>query len=83
MYALVYFWTGSVSAAFVAGLLFGIHPGRIGDPAHPYVHGNQWTPLALLFAHRLFARRRGGTLPVSRSSWVSRCWRASMRCSGS
>ena len=41
MYALVYFWTGSVSAAFVAGLLFGMHPGRIGDPVHPYVHGKR------------------------------------------
>jgi hypothetical protein len=58
MYALVHYWTASPGAAFVAGLLFAIHPNRVVDPGHPFVHGNQWTPLALLFAHRLFVRRR-------------------------
>jgi hypothetical protein len=58
MYALVLHWTGSVPAALVAGLLFGFHPARLGDPEHPYVHANQWTPLALLFAHRLVVGRR-------------------------
>lgn len=58
MYALVYAWTGSAAAALVAGALFGFHPMRLGDPAHPVVAGNQWTPLALLAAHRLFTFRR-------------------------
>jgi hypothetical protein len=56
MYALGYAWTKSVGAAFVAGLLFGFHPARISDPVHLNVVGNAWTPLALLFAHRLFQR---------------------------
>lgn len=58
MYALVATWTRSAAAAFVAGLLFAFHPTRILDTPHPYVHGDQWTPLALFFAHRLFTRRR-------------------------
>jgi hypothetical protein len=58
MYALVHYWTRSPGAAFVAGLLFAFHPSRSGSPGNPFVHGNQWTPLALLFAHRLFAEGR-------------------------
>jgi len=61
MYALVRYWTDSTAAALVAGFLFAFQPSRIGDPAHPFVHGDQWTPLVLLFAHRLF---REGT-------WIS------------
>lgn len=58
MYALVFSWTRSALAALVTGLLFAFHPARIGDPAHPYVYGNLWTPLALLFAQRLFVGAR-------------------------
>lgn len=58
MYALALAWTGSVPAAFVAGLLFAFNPARLANPAHPFVHGNLWTPLALLAAERLFTRRR-------------------------
>ena len=54
MYALVFELGGSAAAAFVAALLFALHPKRILDVAHPDVHGNHWMPLALLFAHRLF-----------------------------
>ena len=53
MYALSRHFTGSPAAAFVAGLLFELAPRRLADPAHPYVHGDLWTPLALLFFHRL------------------------------
>jgi len=60
MYALAFFWTRDASAAFVAGLLFGFHPARLGDPGHPYLYANLWAPLLLLFAHRLFARQRWG-----------------------
>jgi hypothetical protein len=56
VYALVVNWTNDVGAAFVAGLLFGFHPIRVGDPMHPFVIGYQWIPLALLFARRLFER---------------------------
>jgi hypothetical protein len=31
---------------------------RLGDPQHPFVHADHWTPFALLFLQRLFA---GGT----------------------
>ena len=58
MYALAFFWTRDVGAAFVAGLLFAFHPARLGDPGHPYLYANQWLPLVLLFAHRTFAYAR-------------------------
>jgi hypothetical protein len=58
MYALVYHWTENVPAAFVAGCFFAFHFLKTGDPVHPYVHANQWTVLALLFAHRLFTHGR-------------------------
>ncbi len=54
MYALSYAFTRSAAAAFVAGLLFMLVPGRIVDPSHPYVHGDLWAPLVVLFLHRLF-----------------------------
>lgn len=57
MYALALHWTGSMPAAFVAGTLFAFNAARLSNPAHPFVHGNLWTPLALLFAERLFSRR--------------------------
>lgn len=58
MYALAFFWTRDAAAAFVAGVAFGFHPARLGDPAHPYLYANAWAPLVLLFAHRLFAHCR-------------------------
>jgi len=58
MYALALYWTRSVPAAFVAGLVFAFNAARLSNPAHPFVHGNLWTPLALLFVHRLFAQQR-------------------------
>lgn len=58
MYALVRYWTASAGAAFVAGLVFAFHPARFMDPVHLYAEGNHWTPLALLFAHRLFVTAR-------------------------
>ncbi|MEW6273343.1 MAG: hypothetical protein AB1689_29035 [Thermodesulfobacteriota bacterium] len=54
MYALSWSFTRSAASAFVAGLLFLLVPGRIIDPSHPYVHGDLWAPLMLLFLHRLF-----------------------------
>jgi hypothetical protein len=58
MYALVREWTGSELAALTAGFLFAFEPGRIGDPVHPFVHGDLWFPLVFLFAHRLSERGR-------------------------
>ncbi len=58
MYALAYYWTGSFAAAFIAGLLFGLHPQRLNNPAHLFGFGNGWSAIALLAAHRLFDRER-------------------------
>ncbi len=58
MYILVFALTRSVPAALVGGLLFGLHPFRSEDVAHPYVVANYWTPLALLFAYRLMRDAR-------------------------
>jgi hypothetical protein len=58
MYALSWRFTRNAAAAFVAGLLFLLVPGRIVDPSHPYVHGDLWVPLVLLFLHRLFVFER-------------------------
>ena len=49
-------FTRSDAAAFVAGLLFCLEPGRIRDAGHPFIHGDLWAPLALLFLDRTFAR---------------------------
>jgi hypothetical protein len=57
-YAAVFSWTRSAGAALVGGLLVGFHPLRINNPLHPYLMAYQGTALALLFAHRLFIRRR-------------------------
>lgn len=43
-------------AAFVAGLLFGFSTARIEDVAHPFAYADLWTPPAMLFLLRLFAR---------------------------
>lgn len=58
MYALAIHWTGSAAAAWIAGFLFGFHPMRLTDLAHPSVVGNEWIPAVLLSLHLLFTRRR-------------------------
>jgi len=58
MFALTLHFTRSVPAAFVAGLLFCLEPGRLRDSGHPYIYGDIWTPLAMLYLHRTFARGR-------------------------
>ncbi len=57
MYALAWAFTRSSTAAFVAGLFVCLTHARIVDPVHPYLQGDIWTPLALLFLYRLFERR--------------------------
>lgn len=54
MYFLSLRFTRSAGAAFIAGLVFALVPGRLIDPSHPYVHGDLWAPAVLLFLHRLF-----------------------------
>src|SRR5581483_6816615 len=58
MFRLASYWTASAGAAFVAGALFAFQPARLIDPAHPFVHGDLWAPLVLLYGHRTFYDRR-------------------------
>jgi hypothetical protein len=58
MYCLVYHWTRNGYAAFLAGFLFAFQQTRLAGLMRPFVVGNEWTPLALLFADRLFRRGR-------------------------
>lgn len=58
MYTLAFYWTRSFPAAFVAGLLFALHPNRLNNPAHLFLFANAWSALALLATHRLFDRGR-------------------------
>jgi hypothetical protein len=53
MYALAYHWTRTFPAALVAGAAYLFVPARLQYVAWPGIVGNQWTPLVLLFAHRL------------------------------
>lgn len=54
MFAFVFHTTRNGWAAFLAGLLYGVHHYRVTDPVHAFVHGDMWLPLGLLCVHRLF-----------------------------
>lgn len=58
MYLLVARWTGEPAAGWVAGLLFGFMPVRLGHIGHPSVWDISWTVFALYFAERLSSRGR-------------------------
>jgi len=58
MFALVRAWTGSVTAAVVAGLAYGFHPLKLSDPIHLYVPDTAWTVFALFFFVRWLERGR-------------------------
>lgn len=58
MHLLVRAWTGSAAAGLVAGIVYGLHPAKISDVAHPYVTDTAWTVLAMYFATRFFDRGR-------------------------
>lgn len=55
MYAFSYHYVRDPIAAFVAGLSFALTLSRVFDAAHPFAYADMWTPLAMLFLHRLFA----------------------------
>ena len=55
MYAFSRHYLRDPAAAFVAGLLFALSMPRVFDAAHPFAYADLWTPLAMLFLHRLFA----------------------------
>jgi hypothetical protein len=56
MFLCAYDFTRSAPAAFIAGLLFCLEPARLEDTGHPFVHGDLWAPLALIYLRRTFAR---------------------------
>jgi hypothetical protein len=58
MFALALYWTGSVPASFVAGLLFAFHPSRALNLIHLAVAGNHWAPFVLLCFENVLARAR-------------------------
>lgn len=58
MYALAWYWTRDAGAAFLAGLMYEILPARVGDPHHPFCHGDYWIPLFFLFLHRVVTEGR-------------------------
>lgn len=58
VFALAFYFTGNAPAAWVAGLLFAFHPARLAAISKPFLIASQWTPLVLLFEHRLFGTRR-------------------------
>jgi hypothetical protein len=53
---LVRYWTGSDAAAFAAGLALAFQPNRIFRAHWPGIYGSPWSPLVVLFAHRLLSR---------------------------
>jgi hypothetical protein len=50
--------TGSSTAGFVAGLLFGFAPYRLAQSSHLHVLSTQWMPLALYGIRRYFTHGR-------------------------
>jgi len=58
MYLLAYYWTRSIWASLVAGMIFGFFPARIAHLGHVQLLCLYWTPLALLFLDRYLRCRR-------------------------
>lgn len=55
-------FTGSVEAAFVAGLFYGFAPYRLGQFPHIQTISSQWMPFALYGLRRYFVTGRKGPL---------------------
>jgi hypothetical protein len=70
MYALVMELTGSVAAAFVAGLAYGFAPYRLSQLPHLQMLASFWAPLALLGLHRYLRTSRIRWLVVYGAAWA-------------
>jgi hypothetical protein len=57
-YALGLTLTGSRSAAFIAGLVFGFNPFRAGHLSHLELLASYWLPVILLALHRWLSSHR-------------------------
>jgi hypothetical protein len=73
-FALTRYLTGSSIAAFVAGLVYGFGPYRMGQLAHVQMLAVQWAPLALLGLHLYLDTRRTRWLVLFGLSWVLQAW---------
>lgn len=71
MFLLVREWTGSRSAAFLAGVAFGFAPYRFGTLAHLQVLSSMWMPFAWLGFHRYFETRRLTPLASGTLAWIA------------
>ena len=66
--------TGSARAGFVAGLLYGFAPYRIGQFSHMQVMSSQWMPFALYGLRRFFDTRRAWPLAGAALALVAQNW---------
>jgi hypothetical protein len=58
MYLLAREWTGSPSAAFVGGLVYGFWPYVLSQSGHPNMIVILWLPLAVLYLRRTIEKKR-------------------------
>jgi hypothetical protein len=58
MYLLAREWTGSPSAAFVGGLVYGFWPYVLSQSGHPNMIVILWLPLAVLYLRRTMEKKR-------------------------
>jgi hypothetical protein len=63
--------TGSLGAAFVAGLAFGFAPYRFSTFPHIQVLSSMWMPFALLGFHRFLESRRTAPLVGAAAAWLA------------
>ena len=64
MHALLWSWTGSAVAAFVAGLAFALAPWRINGLNWPHLLSTQYMPLVVLGLERTVMTRRPSAIAL-------------------
>jgi hypothetical protein len=69
-FALARHLTGSSLAAFVAGLVYGFGPYRMGQLAHVQMLAVQWAPIAILALHLYFETRATRWLALFGAAWL-------------
>ena len=70
MFALVYYLTRSVPAAFLAGLAYGFTPYRVSNLPHIQMLASFWAPLALLGLHAFLDSGKRRWLVVFGAGWA-------------